>query len=175
MERKTFSKAKIYVRESYNRAGKFAEKGDYAAAVEILLPVIKANPDVPQLFERLREYEIAWCKKKNIFVKLGGLLISLFVAPVAVVTAFINPVTAMAMCEGPLAIFVDNPIMLHVMAFVSNLADAPWGTVTALNVIRVLHPGNKMIRKALAEAMQRNTQADFKETVDLSQFIISAL
>lgn len=159
MERKTFSKAKIYVRESYNRAGKFAEKGDYAAAVEILLPVIKANPDVPQLFERLREYEIAWSKQKSIFVKLGGLLLSLFVAPVAAVMAFINPVTAMAMCEGPLAIFVDNPIMLHVMALASNAADAPWGTVTALNVIRVLHPNNKMIRKPLAEAMQRNNQA----------------
>ena len=28
MERKTFSKAQIYVRDSYNRAGKLAEKGD---------------------------------------------------------------------------------------------------------------------------------------------------
>ena len=159
MERKTFSKAKIYVRESYNRAGKFADKGDYAAAVEILLPVIKANPDVPQLFERIREYEIAWCKEKSVFVKLGGLLLSLFIAPVAAVMSFINPVIAMAMCEGPLAICVDNPIMLHVMALASNAADAPWGTVTALNVIRVLHPNNKMIRRPLAEAMQRNNQA----------------
>ncbi len=159
MERKTFSKAKIYVRESYNRAGKLAEKGDYAAAVEILLPVIKANPDVPQLFERIREYEIAWHKKKSIFVKLGGLIVSLFVAPVALVTAFINPVTAMAMCEGPLALCVDNPLMLQVMAIASNAADAPWGTVTALNVIRVLHPANKLVLKPLAEAMQRNNQA----------------
>ena len=69
MERKTFSKAQIYVRDSYNRAGKLAEKGDYAGAVEILLPVIKANPEVPQLFERIREYEIAWHKKKSIFSK----------------------------------------------------------------------------------------------------------
>ena len=65
----------------------------------------------------------------------------------------------MAMCEGPLAICVDNPLMLQVMAIVSNAADAPWGTVTALNVIRVLHPGNKMVLKPLAEAMQRNNQA----------------
>ena len=159
MERKTFSKAKIYVRESYNRAGKLAEKGDYAAAVEILLPVIKANPDVPQLFERIREYEMAWDKKKNVFIKLGGLLLSLIIAPVALVVSFINPVTAMALCEGPLSMCVDNPLMLHVMAIASNAADAPWGTVTALNVIRTLHPSNKMILKPLAEAMQRNNQA----------------
>ena len=78
MERKTFSKAKIYVRESYNRAGKLAEKGDYAAAVEILLPVIKANPDVPQLFERIREYEMAWDKKKNVFIKKTSSLNKVF-------------------------------------------------------------------------------------------------
>ena len=159
MERKTFSKVQIYVRDSYNRAGKLAEKGDYAGAVEILLPVIKANPEVPQLFERIREYEIAWHKKKNIFSKLGGLIISLFVAPVAAVMSFVNPVTAMAMCEGPLAMCVDNPLILHILVLASNNADAPWGTVTALNVIRELHPNNTMILKSLAEAMQRNNQA----------------
>lgn len=159
MERKTFSKVQIYVRDSYNRAAKLAANGDYAGAVDILLPVIKANPEVPQLFERIREYEIAWHKEKNIFAKLGGLLISLFVAPVAAIMAFINPVTAMAMCEGPLAMCVDNPLMLQVMALASNAADAPWGTVTALNVIRELHPNNTMVLKPLAEAMQRNNQA----------------
>ena len=172
MERKTFSKVQIYVRDSYNRAGKLAEKGDYAGAVEILLPVIKANPEVPQLFERIREYEIAWHKKKNIFAKLGGLLVSLFVAPVAVVMSFINPVTAMAMCEGPLAMCVDNPLMLQVMALASNNADAPWGTVTALNVIRQLHPSNTLILKPLAEAMQRNNQAG--EALKIHQTIIKS-
>ncbi|MBR2373220.1 MAG: tetratricopeptide repeat protein, partial [Lentisphaeria bacterium] len=157
--RKTFSKVQIYVRDSYNRAGKLAAKGDYAGAVDILLPVIKANPEVPQLFERIREYEIAWHKEKSIFSKLGGVIVSLFVAPVAAVMAFINPVTAMAMCEGPLAMCVDNPLMLQVMALASNAADAPWGTVTALNVIRELHPNNTMVLKPLAEAMQRNNQA----------------
>ena len=159
MERKTFSKVQIYVRDSYNRAGKLAAKGDYAGAVDILLPVIKANPEVPQLFERIREYEIAWHKEKSIFSKLGGVIVSLFVAPVAAVMAFINPVTAMAMCEGPLAMCVDNPLMLQIMALASNAADAPWGTVTALNVIRELHPNNTMVLKPLAEAMQRNNQA----------------
>ena len=172
MERKTFSKAQIYVRDSYNRAGKLAEKGDYAGAVELLLPVIKANPDVPQLFERIREYEIAWHKEKSIFSKLGGLIVSLFVAPVAAVMSFINPVTAMAMCEGPLAMCVDNMLMLQIMALASNNADAPWGTVTALNVIRELHPNNTMILKPLAEAMQRNNQAG--EALKIHQKMVAA-
>lgn len=172
MERKTFSKAKIYVRESYNRAGKLAEKGDYAAAVEILLPVIKANPEVPQLFERIREYEIAWHKKKSIFAKLGGLVVSLFIAPVAAVTALINPVTAMAMCEGPLAMCVDNPLILWTLVLASNMADAPWGTVSALNTIRVLHPANSMVLKPLAEAMQRNNQAG--EALRIHQKMVAA-
>lgn len=172
MERKTFSKAQIYVRDSYNRAGKLAEKGDYAGAVEILLPVIKANPEVPQLFERIREYEIAWHKEKNVFSKLGGLLVSLFVAPVALIMVFINPVTAMAMCEGPLAMCVDNPLILQIMVLASNAADAPWGTVSALNVIRQLHPSNTMILKPLAEAMQRNNQAG--EALRIHQKIIAS-
>ena len=159
MERKTFSKAKIYVRESYNRAAKFADKGDYATAVEILLPVIKNNPEVPQLFERIREYEIAWHKKKSFFSKLGGLILSLFIAPVAAIVSFVNPVTAMAMCEGPLAMCVDNPLILWTLVLASNAADAPWGTVSALNTIRLLHPSNSMVLKPLAEAMQRNNQA----------------
>ena len=45
MERKTFSKVQIYVRDSYNRAAKMAAKGDYAGAVDTLLPVIKDNPE----------------------------------------------------------------------------------------------------------------------------------
>lgn len=172
MERKTFSKAQIYVRDSYNRAGKLAEKGDYAGAVEILLPVIKLNPDVPQLFERIREYEMAWHKKKNAFAKLGGLIVSLFVAPVAAIMSFIDPVKAMAMCEGPLAMCVDNPLMLQVMALASNNADAPWGTVTALNVIRTLHPSNTMVLKPLAEAMQRNNQAG--EALKIHQKLVTS-
>ena len=172
MERKTFSKAKIYVRESYNRAGKLAEKGDYAAAVEILLPVIKANPEVPQLFERIREYEIAWHKKKSFFAKLGGLIVSLFIAPVAAVMALINPVTAMAMCEGPLAMCVDNPLILWTLVLASNFADAPWGTVSALNTIRILHPSNSMVLKPLAEAMQRNNQAG--EALRIHQKMVAA-
>ena len=69
MERKTFSKVQIYVRDSYNRAAKMDAKGDYAGAVDVLLPVIKDNPEVPQLFERIREYEMAWHKQKSIFPK----------------------------------------------------------------------------------------------------------
>ena len=59
MERKTFSQVQIYVREAYNRAAKFASTGNYDEAVRILVPVIKANPSVAILFEKLREYEIA--------------------------------------------------------------------------------------------------------------------
>ena len=172
MERKTFSKVQIYVRDSYNRAAKMAAKGDYAGAVDVLLPVIKDNPEVPQLFERIREYEIAWHKKKNVFAKMGGILVSIFVAPVVLVMVFVNPVTAMAMCEGPLAMCVDNPLMLRLMAMASDAADAPWGTVTALNVIRELHPGNIAILKPLAEAMQRNNQAG--EALRLHQKMVAA-
>ena len=172
MERKTFSKVQIYVRDSYNRAAKMAAKGDYAGAVDTLLPVVKDNPEVPQLFERLREYEIAWHKQKSFFPKLCGLLIAPFVAPVILVMVFINPVKAMAMCEGPLSLCVDNPLILRLMAMASDAADAPWGTVTALNVIHELHPKNMAIFKPLAEAMQRNNQAG--EALRLHQKMVEA-
>jgi len=76
------------------------------------------------------------------------------------------------MCEGPLAMCVDNPLMLRLMAMASDAADAPWGTVTALNVIRELHPGNIAILKPLAEAMQRNNQAG--EALRLHQKMVAA-
>ena len=65
MERKTFSQVQIYVRESYNRAAKLASSGQYEAAVDVLVPVVIANPSVPILFEKLREYEVAKTRTCN--------------------------------------------------------------------------------------------------------------
>lgn len=172
MERKTFSKVQIYVRNSYDQAKKLAMSGNYAEAVDVLLPVIKMNPEVPQLFERIREYEIAGIKSRGFMTKLWGFISSLFVAPAAFILSFIDPAKAMGLCEGPLAKCIDNPLMLWTLAFVSNAADAPWGTVSALNTIKKLHPKNTAVLRPLAVAMQSNNQAG--EALRIHQAIINA-
>ena len=63
MERKTFGRVHIYVREGYNRAMKLADNGNHKEAIEVLVPIVINNPAVPVLFEKLREYEMAYAKK----------------------------------------------------------------------------------------------------------------
>ena len=159
MERKTFSQVQIYVREAYNRANKAAAGGDYEGAIRILVPVVKSNPAVPILFEKLREYEIAKGRTCNPVVKLFWNLISPVTFVVIKIVGLIDSQMAMRMCEGPLASCVDQPLVLTAMADVSEASAAPWGAATALNVIRVFHPNNEANLRRLAVAMQNNNQA----------------
>ena len=159
MERKTFSKVQIYVRNSFNQAGKMAANGNYNEAISILVPVVKANPGLPVLFEKLREYEIEKCRRQNPFSKIFAILISIIPAIFIRIYAFIDPVRAMAMCESHLARCVDNPLMISAVAAAANICEAPWVAATALNVIRVFHPNNESNLRRLGYAMQRNEQA----------------
>ena len=52
MERKNFTKAHIYVRDAYRRAGKLAAEGNYLEAIDVLVPVIRENPEIPALYEK---------------------------------------------------------------------------------------------------------------------------
>lgn len=170
MERKTFTKAQIYVRETYKRAGKLAASGAYAEAIRILVPVIRENPEVPALYERLREYEVIYTSKLNPLVKLLWLFLSLFIYPVIKITSFIDPVKAMAMCEGPLAACVDNPIILTVLADAADNADAPWAAATALEVNRKYRPNSESNLRRLAVALQASGRAN--ESLQIFQTLI---
>ena len=159
MERKTFSKVQIYVRNAYNKAAESAKSGDYDAAIATLIPVVIYNPEVPQLFDRLREYEIAKTKKMSSSQKIWCQLLASFRVPFVYLRAMFDPQEAMAMCEKPLGKCVDQPLLLTALAFAANRCDAPWIEATAYNVIRVFHPGNDNVLRKLAAAMQRNNQA----------------
>ena len=159
MERKTFSQVQIYVREGYNRAAKQAAVGNYDEAIRILVPIVRSNPSVPILFEKLRDYEMAKCRKGGALGKVFWQLLSPLYFIVVKIVSLIDPEKAMAMCEGPLASCVDLPLILTAMADASEASAAPWGAVTALNVIRVFHPNNEANLRRLAVAMQHNNQA----------------
>jgi tetratricopeptide (TPR) repeat protein len=159
MERRTFSKAQIYVRETYNRANQAAAKGDYCRAVELLVPVAKLNPEVPQIFDKLREYEIIKTRGQNPMIKTLSVVWSLFIIPFVYILAFIDPEKALAICENQLAVNVDNPLLLGALAFAANTCEAPWIAVTARQVVKAFHPENEANLKALALDMQKNGQA----------------
>ena len=170
MERKTFTKAQIYVREAYKRAGKLAAEGDYDEAIRVLVPVIQENPEVPALFERLREYEMIKTKKQNPLVRIWWMFLSLFIYPVIKITSYIDPVKAMAMCEPPLAACVNNPLILNVLADAADNAEAPWATATALDVNRKYRPNNESNLRRLAVAMQLCGQAN--ESLQIFQDLV---
>lgn len=159
MERKTFSQVQIYVREGYNRAAKQAAVGNYDEAIRILVPIVKNNPSVAILFEKLRDYEVAKCRKGVGLAKVFWSLLSPIYFIVVKIVSLIDSEKAMAMCEGPLAACVDLPLILTAMADASEASAAPWGAVTALNVIRIFHPNNEGNLRRLAVAMQHNNQA----------------
>ncbi len=159
MERKTVSQAQIYVRDALNRAARFAASKDFDTAIRILLPVIRKNPDVPMLFDKIREYELGKLKKTSGGIKVIASLAAVFKAPLVKIVSLVNPIKAMAMCEPSLAFCVDNPLILSVLASAAEAAEAPWASATALGVLCKLHPGNPGRMKRLAEAMQKNGQA----------------
>ncbi len=169
MERKTFSNVQIYVRDNYNRAGKLFSGGDLDSAIQVLATVIRKNPELPILYERIREYELAKCRMQNPVVKLFALLISIPSVILIRIVGLFRPVKAMAMCEGPLALCVDNPPVLNALAAAADSCEAPWAAATALNVIRVLHPGNTGNLRRLVDAFQQNGQA--REALKIQQQI----
>lgn len=159
MERKTFSKAPIYAKNAYTQAGKLEQAGDIQGAIATLLPIVVLCPEVPQLFERLRELEIAKTKKLNPLAKVFCQIASLFVIPIIMIKAIRDPQGAMAMCEPGLARCVDQPLLLNALAFAANRCEAPWVTTTALNALRIFHPANEGNLRKLASAMQQNNQS----------------
>ncbi len=159
MEKKSVSQTPIYVRDALNRAGRFAAARDFDSAVSTLLPVIRKNPEVAMLFDKMREFELGKLKKQGGGAKFAALVGSIFKAPLVNIVAMIDPVKAMAMCETSLAYCVDNPLILSALANAADSAGAPWASATALSVLCKLHPGNPARMKRLADAMQRNGQA----------------
>lgn len=170
MERKTFTKAHIYVREAYRRAGKLAAEGKINEAIDVLVPVVMENPEVPALFERLRGYEMKKAEKQNPLVKFLWMLLALFIYPAIKITAGKDPVKAMAMCEKPLAASVDNPLILSALADAGDSADAPWVVASALEVNRKFRPKNEANLRRLATAMQLGGRAN--ESLQLFQELI---
>ncbi len=159
MERKTVSQAPIFVRDAVKRAAQQAAGRDFAGAVKTLLPAIKRNPDIPLLYEKIREYEIGKLKSQGSSGKFGAVMATLFKVPVIAIISCFDPLKAMAMCEETLAEYVDNPAVLNALASASDRAGAPWGVVSALKVLCKLHPGNESRMRRLADAMQMNNQA----------------
>ena len=159
MERKTFSKAPIYAKNAYNQAAKQEQEGDLQGAIITLVNIVMLCPEVPQLFERLREYEVIKTRKVNPLVKLLCQIHSLLLAPIVLIRAINDPQGAMAMCEKSLGRCVDQPILANVLAFAANRCEAPWVTTTTLNAIRIFHPANEANLRKLAAAMQKNNQA----------------
>ena len=158
MNRKTVSQAPIYVRDTLNRAGRMAGSGDFAGAVDALFPVICKNPDVPMLYDKLREYELGKLRTQSGGVKFWGKFCGVFKIILVRIVASADPLKAMSMCEKSLAFCVDNPAILSTLADVAAQADAPWASATALSVLCKLHPGNAAQMRRLADAMQRNGQ-----------------
>ena len=159
MERKTFSKAPIYAKNAYNQAAKQEQSGDLEGAITTLVNIVMICPEVPQLFERLREYETVKTRKVNALVKLLCQLHSLLLAPIVLIRAITDPQGAMAMCEKSLGRCVDQPVLANALAFAAERCDAPWVITTTLNAIRIFHPNNEANLRKLAAAMQRNNQA----------------
>ena len=159
MERKTFSKAPIYAKNAYNQAAKQEQNGDLQGAITTLVNIVMLCPEVPQLFERLREYEVTKTRRVNPLVKLLCQLHSLLLAPVVLIKAINDPQGAMAMCEKSLARCVDQPVLANALAFAANRCEAPWVITTTLNAIRIFHPANEANLRKLAAAMQKNNQA----------------
>ena len=159
MERKTFSKAPIYAKNAYNQAAKQEQNGDLEGAITTLVNIVMICPEVPQLFERLREYETVKTRKVNALVKLLCQLHSLLLAPIVLIRAITDPQGAMAMCEKSLGRCVDQPVLANALAFAAERCDAPWVITTTLNAIRIFHPNNEANLRKLAAAMQRNNQA----------------
>ncbi|MCQ2378436.1 MAG: tetratricopeptide repeat protein [Victivallaceae bacterium] len=159
MERKTFSKVKIYIRDSYNKAGQHGKAGNYDEAIKLLVTAVCDAPEVPILFERLREYEIAKCKAMNPAVKaLYQVWQFIMLGPIAIKAAT-DPIGAIGCCERQLAGCVDQLFILKILASVSERAEAPWITVSALETIREFHPKDEANLRRLAGAMQLNNQA----------------
>ncbi len=160
MERKTFSKVQIYIRDSYNRALSHGKAGNYDEAIKILVPAACDAPEVPVLFERLREYEIAKCKAMNPVIKALYQIRQVFVLLPLSIKAKKDPVGAMASCERQLAGCVDQVGVLKILASASEVAEAPWVTVSALEALREFHPKDEVALRRLAAAMQLNNQAN---------------
>ena len=116
MERKTVSQAQIYVRDALNRANQQAGMRDFAGAVKSLLPAIKRNPDIPVLFEKIREYEINKLKKQSSSEKFFARLAAVFQVPVIRIIGMFDPIKAMQMCETALGACVDVPANFKQMA-----------------------------------------------------------
>ncbi|MBR7130986.1 MAG: tetratricopeptide repeat protein [Lentisphaeria bacterium] len=158
MIRKTVSQAPIYVRDTLNRASRMANGKDFASAVDMLLPVICKNPEVPMLHEKIREFEFGKLRGQGGGEKSWGVFCGIFKVILIKIIGATDPLRAMAMCEKSLAYCLDNPVILSALASASDAAGAPWGTVSALGALCKLHPGNQENMRKLAEAMQRNGQ-----------------
>ncbi|MCQ2379790.1 MAG: tetratricopeptide repeat protein [Victivallaceae bacterium] len=167
MEKKPFSKVKVYVRNNYNKAAILAKAGQLYEAIDLLASTVSEVPEVQMVYDRLREYQVKYCKEMSPGKKALFQLLQIFTAPVAAIKSFGDPLAGMAFCEKRLVCCVDQIAILSLLAVMANKAGAPWIEVSVRQVIREFHPGNNANLKSLAIAMQNNEQA--REAIGIQQ------
>lgn len=158
MKRKPLSKVPIYAREAYNKALSSAV-ADPGYAMETLRDLVKSIPDFGVARDKLRELECNKAMRQNPLAKAFWVFLSVFTFPFIKLKAVKDPFAAMAMCEGPLAKCVDNPLILTALADAAEDADAAFASAEALSIIHRFHPNNDGNNRRLVEALQRNGQA----------------
>lgn len=158
MERKPISKVPFYAREAYNKAMASAIS-DPEYSIKTLRDLVKSIPDFGIARDKLRELECDKAMKQNPLAKAFWVFLSVFIFPIIKIRAIKDPFGAMAMCEGPLAKCVDNPLILNALSSAAEAADATFASAEALSIIHRFHPNNDSNNRRLIDAQQRNGQA----------------
>lgn len=154
MNKKDISQVSSGIRSSYQKALDAARKGNVDYAVEILKSIVQKDPGFMEARTALREQEKKKSESLGGFAKLmagfkTGSLVSKGRSKLKK-----SAVEAMSMAEEALAINLNNPAALNLLADAATEAKAYFISIESLEMIEKLQPKNELNMRKLAETYQ---------------------
>lgn len=152
LAKKTLKDIDSRLRQAYQKGMEMA-KSNPAYGILIMVDIVKQNPGFTEARKFLREIELRKKPKGGLggfFAKLKGTKI----ATQAGSALKKDPMAALALVEDALAININTPQALNVMADAADVLEAPFLAIEAMEIMSRFAPNDLNILERLARAYQ---------------------
>ena len=171
MKEKTLKDVHAGIRDLYNRAVEFERKENWEFAVALMKEVVIRVPAFIEAREKLREYERHYTKALKGLDPLTSKLKGFLATPKIRKLIASSPLDALAQCEELLALNLNNPPALWLLAEAGVKAGAMNIAVEAMQILHDYQPENVAVLRKLAGYYREDGQA--QEALKVYQFLSS--
>ncbi len=165
MEAKDISKVSSSIRSTFQKAQEVCKRGSTDYAIELLKSIVKNEPAFTMARELLREQEQVKLGKMSAIKKTFSAMKTAMLINKGKGKLKKDPRLAMNIAEDALAICLDTPGALNLLADAAIKCDAYFIAIDTLELFKEMHPNNEQNLRRLADMYYESGNAPMKWTI----------